>query len=91
MSARERMRAALGVAALAAVAVLGGAEAALATTDTTFDAPLDTVTDMVAGTGGQPGMLADSLGLLGAEFAVEEGRSRFVGGKAGIVHGSSLF
>ncbi len=67
MSGRERMRAAFGVAALAAVAVLGGAEAALATTDTTFDAPLDTVTDMVSGTGGQlAAALAVGAALVGS-------------------------
>ena len=53
MSRRERTGAALGVAALAAVALLGGADAALATTDTTFGTPLDTAEGIVGGTGGQ--------------------------------------
>ena len=67
MSGRGRMRAAAGVAALAAVAVLAGPEVALATTDTTFDAPLDTVTDMVSGTGGQlAAALAVGAALVGS-------------------------
>ena len=40
------------VAAWAVVLAAGGIDVAFATTDTTFDAPLDTVTDMVSGTGG---------------------------------------
>ena len=43
----------LAVAALPAVLSLVGGPEAWATTDTTFAAPLTTVTDMVAGTGGQ--------------------------------------
>ena len=42
----------IAVAALAA-AVLAVPEIAAATTDTTFDTPLDTVEDIVGGTGGQ--------------------------------------
>ena len=51
---------AAAVAALATAALLVGSDAALATTDTTFDAPLDTVTDMLSGTVGQ---LAASVGV----------------------------
>ena len=40
-------------AALAAAALLAGPEIALATTDTTFGSPLDTVEGIVGGTGGQ--------------------------------------
>ena len=55
------------VTALAAVALLAGSDAALATTDTTFDAPLDTVTDMVSGTGGQlAAALAVGAALVGS-------------------------
>ena len=53
MSGRGRMRATLGAVALAAVAVLGGADAALATTDTSFGSPLDTVENIGGGSGGQ--------------------------------------
>ena len=61
------MRAAIGVAALAAAAVLGGADAALATTDTTFDTPLDTVEGIVGGTGGQlAAALAVGAALVGS-------------------------
>ncbi len=65
--ARGRMRAALGAAALAALAVLAGADAALATTDTTFGAPLDTVENIVGGTGGQlAAALAVGAALVGS-------------------------
>ncbi len=64
---RGRMRAVAGVAALAAIAVLGGAEAALATSDTTFGSPLDTVEDIVGGTGGQlAAALAVGAALVGS-------------------------
>ena len=67
MSGRGRMRAALGAAALAAVAVLAGTDAALATTDTTFGDPLDTVQDIVGGTGGQlAAALAVGAALVGS-------------------------
>ena len=69
MSGRERgrMRGALGAAALAAVAVLAGADAALATTDTTFATPLDTVENIVGGTGGQlAAALAVGAALVGS-------------------------
>ena len=60
------LRAAI-VTALAAAAVLAGPDVALATTDTTFDAPLDTVTDMVSGTGGQlAAALAVGAALVGS-------------------------
>ncbi|MCY4405357.1 MAG: hypothetical protein OXC15_03235 [Rhodospirillaceae bacterium] len=64
---RGRMRAVAGVAALAAIAVLGGAEAALATSDTTFGSPLDAVEDLVGGTGGQlAAALAVGAALVGS-------------------------
>ncbi len=44
----------VAVAAFAVVAVLAGPDAALATTDTTFGGPLDTVQDIAGGTGGGP-------------------------------------
>ena len=53
--------------ALTTGAVLAGSDVALATTDTTFDAPLDTVTDMVSGTGGQlAAALAVGAALVGS-------------------------
>ena len=58
------------IAVLAVVAVFLaclGIDLALATTDTTFDAPLDTVTDMVSGTGGQlAAALAVGAALVGS-------------------------
>ena len=46
---------------------LGGIEVAWATTDTTFDGPLDTVTGIVAGTGGQlAAALAVGAALVGS-------------------------
>ena len=55
------------VAALAAAAVLAGPDAALATTDDTFDAPLETVQDIVGGTGGQlAAALAVGAALVGS-------------------------
>ena len=54
-------------AMVAAAALLGGVDVAFATTDTTFDAPLDTVTDMVSGTGGQlAAALAVGAALVGS-------------------------
>ena len=51
----------------AVLPVLGGIDAAWATTDTTFAAPLTTVTDMVAGTGGQlAAVLAVGAALVGS-------------------------
>ena len=55
------------VAALAVAAVLTGTDAALATTDTTFGTPLDTVQDIVGGTGGQlAAALAVGAALVGS-------------------------
>ena len=58
------------IAVLAVVAVFLaclGIDLAFATTDTTFDAPLDTVTDMVSGTGGQlAAALAVGAALVGS-------------------------
>ena len=67
MSGRDRMRAACAMAAVAAVAVLGGADAALATSDTTFGTPLTTVQNIVGGTGGQlAAALAVGAALVGS-------------------------
>ena len=53
--------------AVVAVLATAGVDIALATTDTTFDAPLDTVTDMVSGTGGQlAAALAVGAALVGS-------------------------
>ncbi len=66
----DRAGAALRTAAtvvLAAAAVLAGPEVALATTDTTFGDPLDTVQDIVGGTGGQlAAALAVGAALVGS-------------------------
>ena len=54
-------------AALAAAAVVAGPEIALATTDTTFGDPLDTVEGIVGGTGGQlAAALAVGAALVGS-------------------------
>ena len=50
----------LAVASLAVATLLAGAEAAQATSDTTFGDPLDTMENIVGGTGGQ---LATALGV----------------------------
>ncbi len=56
-----------GLALMASAAVLAGVDAAWATTDTTFDGPLDTVTEMVEGTGGQlAAALAVGAALVGS-------------------------
>ena len=53
--------------ALAAAALLAGTDAALASSDTTFDGPLDTVSDIVSGTGGQlAAALAVGAALVGS-------------------------
>lgn len=53
--------------AFAAMALLFGAEAAFASTDTTFAGPLDTVTGIVGGTGGQlAAALAVGAALVGS-------------------------
>ncbi len=55
------------IVALGLTAVLAGPDVALATTDTTFDAPLDTVQDIVGGTGGQlAAALAVGAALVGS-------------------------
>ena len=57
----------LAVASLAAAALLAGADAAFATSDTTFGSPLDTVEDIVGGTGGQlAAALAVGAALVGS-------------------------
>ena len=57
----------LAVASLAVAAVLAGADAAWATTDTTFGDPLDTVEGIVGGTGGQlAAALAVGAALVGS-------------------------
>ena len=66
----DRASGALGrvaLATLAVAAVLAGPEVALATTDTTFGDPLDTVQDIVGGTGGQfAAALAVGAALVGS-------------------------
>ena len=55
------------VAAMASAAALAGPDAALATTDTTFGSPLDTVEGIVGGTGGQlAAALAVGAALVGS-------------------------
>ncbi len=55
------------LAALAAAAALAAPELAHATTDTTFDGPLDTVEGIVGGTGGQlAAALAVGAALVGS-------------------------
>ena len=55
------------VAVLGAAALLAGADPALATTDTTFGSPLDTVEGIVGGTGGQlAAALAVGAALVGS-------------------------
>ena len=55
------------VTALAMAAVLSGPEFAMATTDTTFGTPLDTVEGIVGGTGGQlAAALAVGAALVGS-------------------------
>ena len=57
----------VAVASLAVAAILGGPEVALATSDTTFGDPLDTVQDIVGGTGGQlAAALAVGAALVGS-------------------------
>ena len=54
-------------ATVVAGAVLAGADIAFATTDTTFGTPLDTVQDIVGGTGGQlAAALAVGAALVGS-------------------------
>ena len=68
-------------AAMVAGAVLGGADVALATTDTTFGDPLDTVEGIVGGTGGQlAAALAVGAALVGSGAPLQrhaaDGRGR---------------
>ena len=57
----------VALASLAVAAVLAGPEVALATTDTIFGDPLDTVQDIVGGTGGQlAAALAVGAALVGS-------------------------
>ena len=64
---RARLAGAVRIAAVAAAAVLAGADLALATTDDTFGDPLDTVQDIVGGTGGQlAAALAVGAALVGS-------------------------
>ena len=57
----------VAVAALAVAAVLAAPDMALATSDTTFGDPLDTVQDIVGGTGGQlAAALAVGAALVGS-------------------------
>ena len=66
-SRRERISRFAVLAIVAAFLVFLGIDFASATTDTTFDAPLDTVTDMVSGTGGQlAAALAVGAALVGS-------------------------
>ncbi len=58
---------ATAVTIIAMAAVVAAPDIALATTDTTFDAPLDTVSDIVGGTGGQlAAALAVGAALVGS-------------------------
>ena len=62
-----RLAGAVRVAAVAGVAVVAGTDVALATTDTTFGDPVDTVQDIVGGTGGQlAAALAVGAALVGS-------------------------
>ena len=64
---RERLARMVVLAIVALFLVFLGIDLAFATTDTTFDAPLDTVTDMVSGTGGQlAAALAVGAALVGS-------------------------
>ena len=68
MGAPKTMRALAASGLLAALAAMGlGIDGALAASDTTFTGPLDTVTGMVAGTGGQlAAALAVGAALVGS-------------------------
>ncbi len=64
---RSNVRIAWLTATVVAGAVLAGADIALATTDTTFGTPLDTVEGIVGGTGGQlAAALAVGAALVGS-------------------------
>ena len=63
---KRALRIAVGAIVALALALLG-IDAAFATTDTTFTGPLDTVTGMVSGTGGQlAAALAVGAALVGS-------------------------
>ena len=63
----QALRLAVFASAALAVASTVGIDAALASTDTTFAGPLDTVKDMVSGTGGQlAAALAVGAALVGS-------------------------
>ena len=65
-NSRQACRAA-ALTVIAAAALLAGPDLALATTDTTFGDPLDTVEDIVGGTGGQlAAALAVGAALVGS-------------------------
>ena len=67
MRGRARKIHATGLALVAAAALLAVPEVALATTDTTFGDPLDTVQDIVGGTCGQlAAALAVGVALVGS-------------------------
>ena len=66
-SCSDSARGTVALAGLTITAVLTGPEIALATTDTTFGNPLDTVQDIVGGTGGQlAAALAVGAALVGS-------------------------
>ena len=66
-SRRDRVARIAVLAVVALFLLFLGLDLAFATTDTTFDAPLDTVTDMVSGTGGQlAAALAVGAALVGS-------------------------
>ena len=72
--AMEGVRALTACAVTAAVFVLG-ADPALASTDTTFTGPLDTVTGIVGGTGGQlAAALAVGAALVGSVLRFNAGQ-----------------
>ena len=61
--------------AVAAAALLFGADASLASSDSTFQGPLDTVSDMVGGTGGQlAAALAVGAALVGSVLRFNAGQ-----------------
>ena len=61
--------------AVAALALLFGADPALASSDSTFQGPLDTVSDMVGGTGGQlAAALAVGAALVGSVLRFNAGQ-----------------
>ena len=67
MDRRDRALRGLAVAGLAVAAALAAPELALASTDTTFGDPLDTVEGIVGGTGGQlAAALAVGAALVGS-------------------------